>query len=72
MRNGKSNISGRAATFGKITPQVCEAARHIAPGKLLRALDAIHLATFVAARRRIADLEMLTVDQRLRAAAATS
>jgi len=54
----------------EITPQVCEAARHIAPGKLLRALDAIHLATFVTARKRIADLEMLTVDERLRAAAA--
>jgi hypothetical protein len=36
----------------------------------LRALDAIHLATFVLARRRIAEIELLTVDDRLRNAAA--
>jgi hypothetical protein len=36
---------------------------------LLRALDALHLATFVLTRQRIAGLEFLTVDERLRAAA---
>ncbi len=36
---------------------------------ILRALDALNLATFVLARRRIEDLEMLTVDDRMRDAA---
>jgi predicted nucleic acid-binding protein len=52
----------------ELTPAVCESARRIAPNKLLRALDALHLATFILARQRMADLEMLTVDQRLQAA----
>ena len=52
----------------ELTPAICESARRIAPNKLLRALDALHLATFILARQRIADLEMLTVDQRLQAA----
>jgi predicted nucleic acid-binding protein len=54
----------------EISPAVCDTARVVAPGKALRALDAIHLAAFVLARRRIAGLERLTVDERLRDAAA--
>lgn len=53
----------------ELTPAVCEMARHVAPGKALRALDALHLATFVLARRRIKGLELLTVDDRMRHAA---
>jgi len=49
----------------ELTPTVCEAARHVAPSRPLRTLDALHLATFVLARRRIAGLELLTVDERL-------
>jgi len=49
----------------ELTPAVCELARHVAPGKPLRTLDALHLATFVVARRRIEGLQMLTVDDRL-------
>ena len=49
---------------------MCELAAHVAPGKPLCALDALPLATFVLARRRIEGLEMLTVDDRLREAAA--
>jgi len=52
-----------------MTPAVCELACHVAPGKPLRALDALHLATFLLARGRIDGLEMLTVDQRLQDAA---
>jgi predicted nucleic acid-binding protein len=37
----------------------------------VRALDALHLATFVIACRRIGGLEILTVDERLLAAAMT-
>ena len=53
----------------ELTPAVCEAARHVAPGKLLRTLDALHLATFVLARQRFGDLELVTADERLQAAA---
>lgn len=53
----------------ELTPAVCEAARHVAPGHPLRTLDALHLATYLEARRRIEGLEMLTVDARLETAA---
>ena len=56
----------------ELTLAVCETARHNAAGKPLRALDALHLATFVLARREIPGLELLTVDQRLQDAATSA
>jgi predicted nucleic acid-binding protein len=53
----------------ELTPSICEAAGRVAPRGLLRTLDALHLATFVAARRRIEGLQLLTEDLRLRDAA---
>jgi len=53
----------------ELTAQVCDFAGHVSPGTALRALDALHLSTFVLARRRIDGLRMLTADQRLRDAA---
>ena len=53
----------------ELTRSVCDAAARVAPRKALRALDALHLATFHEARRRIEGLGMLTVDERLREAA---
>ena len=53
----------------EITRRVCEMACEVAHGRLLRALDAIHLATFVLARRELDGLELLTVDERLLASA---
>jgi predicted nucleic acid-binding protein len=55
----------------ELTPAVCELASYVAPGRSLRALDALHLATFLMARRRIEGLELLTADQRLEDAAAS-
>src|SRR6516162_4165672 len=52
----------------ELTASVCERARQVAPAKSLRTLDALHLATFVVARERIGDLELVTADQRLRSA----
>jgi predicted nucleic acid-binding protein len=52
----------------EITPSVCEMARHVSPTKSLRTLDALHIATFVLARERIEGLELITVDNRLKAA----
>ncbi len=48
---------------------VCDLARVVAPATNLRTLDALHLATFQLARQRLAGLELLTADDRLRAAA---
>lgn len=54
----------------ELTRAVCDLAAQVAPARALRALDALHLATFVLARRRIEALELLTADERLEAAAA--
>jgi len=53
----------------EITADVCDTAVQIAPTKVLRSLDAIHLATYVLARRQVEGLELLTSDQRLADAA---
>ena len=48
-----------------ITRSVYEMACAVAQSRPLRALDAIHLATFVLARRRLETLELVTIDERL-------
>jgi len=53
----------------ELTPRVCEMAGQVAPGRPLRTLDALHLATYLLARRRIAGLSLLTADRRLLEAA---
>ena len=53
----------------ELTPAVCDLAAVIAPSKPLRALDALHLATYLIARRALGDIELLTADARLRDAA---
>jgi predicted nucleic acid-binding protein len=56
----------------EITRTICDHASVIAPRTGLRTLDAIHLATFLQARRRLgAQIQMLTTDERLQAAAMT-
>ncbi len=52
-----------------LTTQVCELAERVAPTRSLRTLDALHLSTYLLARRRIEGLELLTADQRLAEAA---
>ena len=56
----------------EVSRQVCELAETVAPGTLLRSLDALHLATYSLARREIEGLEILTADSRLRDAAEAS
>lgn len=53
----------------EITVDVCELACRVAPTRPLRTLDAIHLATFLLARKRIEALELVTTDRRLEEAA---
>lgn len=53
----------------ELTIGICEDAGRLLPGRTLRSLDALHLATFLAAGRRLDGLELLTADARLREAA---
>lgn len=53
----------------ELSPAVCELASIVAPDTTLRTLDALHLATFLLARRRLEGIELLTADGRLREAA---
>ena len=59
----------RRCDIWELSPSVCTLAAEVAPGHRLRTLDALHLATYVLARERIAGLELLTADDRLRDAA---
>lgn len=53
----------------ELSRNVCKAAAEVAPAKNLRTLDALHLATFQVARRRIEGLSLVTADERLKLAA---
>jgi predicted nucleic acid-binding protein len=53
----------------ELSPSVCDLASIVAGDTPLRTLDALHLATFLIARRRVEGLELLTADERLREAA---
>jgi predicted nucleic acid-binding protein len=56
----------------ELSPAVCDLASRLAPDRMLRTLDALHLATFLMARRRIEGLELLTADKRLEDAATSA
>lgn len=56
----------------ELTPAVCDLAAAVAPAKTLRTLDALHLATYLLARRRLGEVELISADRRLREAAAGS
>lgn len=53
----------------EISAEIAELAGRIAPASPLRSLDAIHLATWQIARRLAPELDLLTADRRLAAAA---
>lgn len=59
----------RRCEIWELTREVCERAELVAPRTVVRSLDALHLATFAIARREVEDLEFLTADRRLQAAA---
>jgi predicted nucleic acid-binding protein len=54
----------------RIAPEVVDRARLPFPGEPLRTLDAIHLASVLVARSAVAGLALLSLDERIRAAAA--
>ena len=52
----------------RIAPEIVERARQPFPGEPIRTLDAIHLASALAARTAIAGLALLSLDDRVRKA----
>jgi predicted nucleic acid-binding protein len=71
LADARRDINGlwRRCDIWELSPAVCRLAAEVAPAQRLRTLDALHLATYVLARERIAGLELLTADERLREAA---
>ena len=53
----------------ELTAEVCELAAVLAARHPRRTVDALHLATFLTARRKLGDVALLTADPRLEAAA---
>lgn len=74
----ESDAARRQARFNAVTPrwtllgldeEIIERARRPFPAEPIRALDAIHLASAVVARKAVPDLAVLTLDGRVRKAA---
>lgn len=57
-------------TLLRIGPEIVERARQPFPGEPIRTLDAIHLASLLVARSALAGLVLLSLDGRVRGAAA--
>ncbi len=57
-------------TILRISPEVVERARQSFPGPPVRTVDAIHLASLLLARSAISGLALLSLDTRVRGAAA--
>lgn len=53
----------------RISPEIVERARQPFPAEPLRSLDAIHLASALVARAAVPGLQLLSLDDRIRAAA---
>jgi predicted nucleic acid-binding protein len=49
----------------ELTRSVCKEAKEIAPHSALRSLDALHLATFFAVKRKLPSAKLLTLDARM-------
>ena len=52
----------------RVSPEIVERARHPFPTEPVRTLDAIHLASALAARSVVPELELLSLDTRIRRA----
>jgi hypothetical protein len=52
----------------RVAPEIVERARQPFPGEPIRTLDAIHLASVLAARTALAGLKLLSLDDRVRKA----
>lgn len=64
----RRELAALAASWNilRISPEIVERARRPFPVETIRALDAIHLSSALAARTAIPLLQMLTLDDRIR------
>jgi predicted nucleic acid-binding protein len=66
----RAHLNGAAAGWHimRVGGEIVERARRPFPGEPIRTLDAVHLASALVARQAIAGLELLSLDDRIRAA----
>jgi predicted nucleic acid-binding protein len=69
-RQARLNTIAQRWTLLALDEEILERARRPFPAEPVRTLDAIHVASAVTARRAVPDLAMLTLDGRIRQAAA--
>jgi predicted nucleic acid-binding protein len=68
-RRARLNAAAAHWNVLRISGEIVERARQPFPGDPIRSLDAIHLASALVARSAAPGLELLTLDDRVRAAA---
>jgi predicted nucleic acid-binding protein len=68
-RQARFNAVATRWTLLALDEEIIERARRPFPSEPIRALDAIHLASAVTARKAVSDLTMLSLDGRVRKAA---
>jgi predicted nucleic acid-binding protein len=68
-RRARLNKAATHWTVLRIGPEIVERARQPFPGEPIRTLDALHLASALAARSAVAGVDLLSLDDRIRAAA---
>ena len=69
-RQARLNAVSQRWTLLALDDEIVERARRPFPAEPVRTLDAIHLASALTARKAVPDLAMLTLDARIRQAAA--
>ena len=67
----RAHLTTAAARWNvlRMGPEIIERARRPFPGEPIRTLDALHLASALVARGAVAGIDLLSLDERIRAAA---
>jgi predicted nucleic acid-binding protein len=65
-RRAHLNAAARFWHLWRIGPEIMERARRPFPAEPIRTLDAIHLASALAARSAVPGLDLLSLDERIR------
>jgi predicted nucleic acid-binding protein len=65
-RRGRLNAAAAHWHIWRVTSEIVERARHPFPAEPVRTLDAIHLASALAARSAVPGVELLSLDDRIR------
>jgi predicted nucleic acid-binding protein len=65
-RRGRLNAAAAHWHIWRVSSDIVERARHPFPAEPVRTLDAIHLASALAARSVVPGVELLSLDERIR------